>query len=76
MSKEARFKETGTIDKLYLELSQFTKATSHKELYLQTCLRNTLHMCEPGTLHQLENIKAFLKTVCDDFDTPTEEIDK
>lgn len=31
--------ETGTIDRLYLELSQFTKATTAKELALADALR-------------------------------------
>lgn len=37
--------ETDTIDLLFLELSQFTKATTRKELELQDALREANDIC-------------------------------
>ncbi len=57
--------QTETLDRLYLEWSQFTKAKTHKELYLETTLKNALHIHK--TKGQ-EEAKSFLESVCADFE--------
>ena len=56
---------TETLDKVYLEYSQITKAKTQKDLYHETTLKNALYVCETRTL---EDVTAFLKAVCSDFD--------
>ena len=56
--------DTETLDKLYLEWSQFTKAKTKHEIYLESTLNNALHMCETRTLG---DVMSFLRAVCKDL---------
>ena len=58
--------QTETLDKLYLEWSQFTTAKTDKQIQLEASLSIALNMCEKRTL---EDVTAFLKAVRADFTT-------
>lgn len=61
---------TETLDKLYLEWSQFTTAKTRREVYLESTLQNIRHMCQTRTL---DEIATFMNAVCAELEQPHPE---